>query len=46
MDSQTGTALIVLDMAPEKDYFVSQAFYQKENMYSLEISEKKETRLP
>jgi outer membrane protein assembly factor BamD (BamD/ComL family) len=46
MDSQTRSALIVLNMAPEKDYFVSQTFYQKENMYSLEISEKNETRLP
>jgi hypothetical protein len=46
MDSQTRAALIVLDMAPEMDYFVSQAFYKKENIYSLEISEKKEKQLP
>jgi hypothetical protein len=46
IDSQTRSALIVLNMAPEKDYFVNQTFYQKENMYSLEISEKNETRLP
>jgi len=46
MDPQTRAALIVLDMAPEKDYFVNQAFYKKENIYSLEISEKKEKRLP
>ena len=46
MDSQTRVVLIVLDMAPEKDYFVSQAFYQKENMYSLAISEKEKIRLP
>jgi hypothetical protein len=41
MDSQTRVARIVLDMAPEKDYEVSQAFYERENMYSLEISDKK-----
>jgi hypothetical protein len=46
MDSQTRVALIVLDMAPEKDYFVSQTFYKKENMYSLAISEIEEIRLP
>ncbi|MBN2437896.1 MAG: hypothetical protein JXL20_04775 [Deltaproteobacteria bacterium] len=38
MDPQTREAVIVLDMAPEKDYFVNQTFYKKENMYSLEIS--------
>ena len=41
MDPQTRSALIVLNMAPEKDYFVRPAFYKKENMYSLEISQKK-----
>ena len=46
MDSQTRAALIVLDMAPEKSYFVSQSFYKKENLYILEISEKEEIRLP
>jgi uncharacterized protein YgiM (DUF1202 family) len=44
MDSQTRVALIVLDMVPEKDYFVTQTFYKKENLYSLAISEKKEIR--
>lgn len=46
INSQTGAALVVLDMAPGKDYFVSQSFYQKENVYSLAISEKQEMRLP
>ena len=46
MDSQTHAALIVLNMAPEKDYSVVPAFYKKENLYSLEISEKKEKPLP
>lgn len=46
VDPQTGTARIVLDMVPEKDCFVNQSFYIKENMYTLEISEKKESRLP
>jgi len=46
MDSQTRAALIVIDIAPGKDYFVSQAFYKKENVYSLAISEKEEVRLP
>jgi hypothetical protein len=41
MNSQTGAALIVLDMAPEKNYFVSRSFYEKENVYALEISEQK-----
>jgi outer membrane protein assembly factor BamD (BamD/ComL family) len=40
MDSKTRAALIVLDMAPEKDYFINQAFYKKENIYTLEISGK------
>lgn len=44
MDSQTGTALIALDMTPQKDYFVSQAFYERENLYALEISEDKKTQ--
>jgi hypothetical protein len=38
--------LIVLEMAPEKDYFVSQRFYRHENLYALEISENKGTRPP
>ncbi len=46
MDAQTRAALIVLDMVPEKAYYVSQTFYKKENMYSLEISEKEEMPLP
>jgi hypothetical protein len=38
-DPRTRAALIVLDMAPGKDYDVHQKFYQKENLFSLEISE-------
>lgn len=45
-DAGTRAALIVLDMAPGKSYFVSQAFYQKGNIYSLEISEQTEIRVP
>ena len=41
MDPQTRSALIVLNMAPEKNYFVHPTFYKKENMYSLEISQNK-----
>lgn len=41
MQPQTRAALVVLTMAPEKDYSVKQVFYNKENMYTLEISEKK-----
>jgi hypothetical protein len=46
MESQTGSALIVLDMVPDKDYFISQAFYEIENVYALEISDEKKIRLP
>lgn len=46
MDPQTGSARISLEMAPEKSYFVSQAFYKKDNMYVLEITDKKEIPLP
>jgi uncharacterized protein YgiM (DUF1202 family) len=46
MDPENRRALIVLDMAPEKDYFVTQTFYKKDNMYSLAISEKKEIPQP
>jgi hypothetical protein len=46
VDSQTRAALIVLNMAPDKDYSVKPAFYKKENLYSLEISEKKAMPLP
>ena len=45
-DAETRAAFIVLDMAPGKSYFVSQAFYQKGNVYSLEVSEQAEIRLP
>jgi hypothetical protein len=45
-DAGTRAALIVLEMAPGKSYFASQAFYQKGNVYSLEISEQTEIRLP
>jgi hypothetical protein len=45
-DAGTRAALIVLDMAPEKSYFVSQAFYKNGNVYSLEISAAEEIRLP
>lgn len=45
-DAETRAALIVLDMAPGKSYFASQAFYKKGNVYSLEISEQTEIRLP
>jgi len=41
LDTKTRTARIVLDMAPEYDYFINQAFYKTDNMYSLEISDKK-----
>jgi hypothetical protein len=46
MDPKTHAALIVLDMEPSKSYFVNPRFYAKENIYSLEISEEKETSLP
>ncbi|MCX5853943.1 MAG: AMIN domain-containing protein [Deltaproteobacteria bacterium] len=36
---QTNVARIVLDMEPSKDYSVNPVFYEKENTYSLEISE-------
>ncbi len=39
MDPQTRSALIVLNMAPEKNYSVRPAFYKNESMYSLEISQ-------
>ncbi|MHB9096698.1 MAG: outer membrane protein assembly factor BamD [Syntrophales bacterium] len=45
-DAETRAAFIVLDMAPGKSYFASQAFYEKGNIYSLEISEQTEMRLP
>ncbi|MHB8909610.1 MAG: hypothetical protein ACYDAA_12115 [Syntrophales bacterium] len=45
-DAETRAVRIVLDMAPEKSYFVSQAFYQKGNIYSLEISEQTEPPVP
>lgn len=45
-DPQTRAALIVLDMVREKNYLVSQAFDKKGNIYSVEISEKKEMQLP
>jgi outer membrane protein assembly factor BamD (BamD/ComL family) len=46
MDSQTRAALIVLYMAPKKNYSVSPGFYKKGNMYSLEISAENEIRFP
>lgn len=45
-NAETRAARIVLEMAPEKSYFASQAFYKKGNVYSLEISEQTEIRLP
>ena len=46
MNFKTHAARIVLDMEPSKDYFIKPVFYEKENTYSLEISEEKKIRLP
>jgi outer membrane protein assembly factor BamD (BamD/ComL family) len=46
MESKTHAALIVLDMEPSKRYFVNPKFYEKDNIYSLEISEEKQIPLP
>jgi hypothetical protein len=46
MDPKTHAALIVLDMEPLKNYYVNPKFYEKDNTYSLEISEEKEISLP
>lgn len=35
----TNAVRIVLDMEPSKNYYVNPLFYEKENIYSLEISE-------
>lgn len=46
MNYKTHVARIVLDMEPSKDYVVNPIFYEKENTYSLEISEEKKIQLP
>lgn len=46
MDTESRAALVVLSMAPDKEYSVNQVFYNKENLYALEISEKKQPPLP
>ena len=38
---QTNAARIVLDMEPSKNYYVNPVFYEKENIYSLEVLEEK-----
>ncbi len=42
MNPKTRMARIVLDMEPSKGYYVHPVFYEKDNTYSLEISEEKE----
>lgn len=39
INHQTHALRIVLDMEPSKDYYVNPVFIEKENIYSLEISE-------
>jgi hypothetical protein len=46
LDPQTRVVRIVLHMKPSKDYSVNPAFYEKENIYSLEISEENKRQLP
>ena len=46
LDPQTHVARIVLHMKPSKNYSVNPAFYEKENMYMLEISEENKPQNP
>jgi hypothetical protein len=46
MNTKTRMARIVLDMNPSKGYYVHPVFYEKDNVYSLEISEEKEKQVP
>jgi len=46
LDPQTHVARIVIHMKPSKDYSVNPAFYEKENMYMLEISEGNKSQIP
>jgi hypothetical protein len=41
LDPKTRVTRIELRMEPYKDYFINPVFYEKENLYSLEIAEEK-----